>query len=346
MATPSDTNAGPRSLGQVGSMPVMLTPSNLPRTPSVTTAYAFSASIYDVLIDKANESKPVVYYILQMTGELVGSGAEKITWNVSRRYSSFVQLKGELAVVGFTELPPLPPKTWFTDRLNPSLIEKRKVELTNFVNAMIRNRELFKTRLVRYFLKTSDFFKKRSASSIRRDVHRNRIASINEVAEDAAQVSTNASTSSNRQSTLGQSVSIVPSPSALTATDPSQSREVSTALRSVAFNGGEDVDASWGDPITFVPPHGEQIDDEILSWMPSQMRLQMEGEKVFLTVDPDKLTESDLLGNDGIWIQVDESATTATLSRCKIKLIVQRERLRSFSNSEHSPASKVSLLLQ
>ena len=141
----------------------MLTPSNLPRTPSVTTAYAFHASIYDVLIDKSNETKPVVYYILQMTGELVGSGAESVEWTVSRRYSSFVQLKTELAVIGFSELPPLPPKTWFMDRLNTGLIEKRKIELTIFVNAIIRNRELFKTRLVRYFLKTSDFFKKRSA---------------------------------------------------------------------------------------------------------------------------------------------------------------------------------------
>ena len=119
-------------------------------------------------------------------------------------------------------------------------------------------------------------------------------------------------------------------------------REVSTTLRSVAFNGGEDVDASWGDPITFIPPRGEQTDDNILSWMPSQMRLQMEKEKVFLTVEPDKISESDLLGNDGIWIQVDESATTANLSRCKIKLIVQRERLRSFSNSEHGSDGKAS----
>ena len=342
MAIPSDSSVEQRSLRQVGSTPVMLTPSNLPRTPSVTTAYAFSASIYDVLIDKANERKPVVYYILQMTGELVGSGAEKITWNVSRRYSSFVQLKGELAVVGFTDLPPLPPKTWFVDRLNPSLIEKRKIELTSFVNAMIRNRELFKTRLVRYFLKTSDFFKKRSASSIRRDVHRSRIPSINETREDETQTSSHALASSTRQSRLGQSVSIVPSPSALTARDPSQSREVSTTLSSVAFNGGEDIDAAWGDPVTFIPSYGEQDDDDILSWMPSRMRLQMQNEKVFLTVDPNKITESDLLGKDGIWIQVDESATTANLSRCKIKLLVQRERLRSFSNGERSTTMKKS----
>ena len=204
---------------------------------------------------------------------------------------------------------------------------------------MIRNRELFKTRLVRYFLKTSDFFKKRSISSIRRDVHRSRIPSINESTEDETQ--NHASASSTRQSRLGQSVSIVPSPSALTARDPSQSREVSTTLSSVAFNGGEDIDAAWGDPITFIPSHGEG-DDDILSWMPSRMRLQMQNEKVFLTVDPNKITESDLLGKDGIWIQVDESATTANLSRCKIKLLVQRERLRSFSNGERSTTRKKS----
>ena len=84
---------------QTESMPMMLTPSNLPKTPSVTTAYAFYASIYDVLIDKSNERKPVVYYILQLTGELVDSGAETIEWTVSRRYSSFVQLRSELTLV-------------------------------------------------------------------------------------------------------------------------------------------------------------------------------------------------------------------------------------------------------
>ena len=346
--TPDDNNNNNPALRQVASTPIMLTPSNLPRTPSVTTAYAFHASIYDVLIDKSNETKPVVYYILQMTGELVGSGAECVEWTVSRRYSSFVQLKTELAVIGFSELPPLPPKTWFMDRLNTGLIEKRKIELTNFVNAIIRNRELFKTRLVRYFLKTSDFFKKRSASSIRRsNAYRgSRAESIEEEEEEGKENGppSSAGTSSNRisrSSRLGQTVSLIPSPSALSARNPDQSREVYTTLRAVSFdNNGVDIDARWGDPVTYASPNNSSSsggDSSITSWMPRQIRLQMENEKVFLTIDPDKFTETELLNVDGVWIEVDSnSIATTSLNGAKIKLLIQRERLRSFSNSGSS----------
>jgi hypothetical protein len=323
---------------QTESMPMMLTPSNLPKTPSVTTAYAFYASIYDVLIDKSNERKPVVYYILQLTGELVDSGAESIEWTVSRRYSSFVQLRSELTLVGFTNLPPLPPKTWFMDRLNPGLIEKRKNELTSFVNAMIRNKELFKTRLVRYFLKTSDFFKKRSASSIRRSngYSGSRSSSIADDVE-RKEMDTNNENNNNyrRTSRLGQSVRLIPSPSALPARDPDDSREIYTTLRAVSFNHGNAIDVGWGNPVAYESTASKGNDtNNILSWMPQEIRLQMENEKVFLTIDPDTFSESDLLSPDGVWIKVnDNSVATTSLRGAKIKLIVQRERLRSFSNS-------------
>ena len=50
----------------------------------------------------------------------------------------------------------------------------------------------------------------------------------------------------------------------------------------------------------------------------------MENEKVFLTIDPDKFTETELLNVDGVWIEVDSnSIATTSLNGAKIKLLIQ-----------------------
>ena len=135
------------------------TPSSLAPTPSIHSAYEFAVVISDVIIDTVKEGKPIVYYSLEVVATSSDDG-EEIVWTVSRRYSDFVKLKTELVLCGFAQLPVLPPKTWFTDPLDKVLIAKRKAALSSFMNALILDENLFKTRLVRYFLKTSEFFKK------------------------------------------------------------------------------------------------------------------------------------------------------------------------------------------
>ena len=148
----SETPAGPYQ----GQNQQLYTPTSLAPTPSVQTSYSFSVSITDVVIDKEESGKSIVYYVLQIDA-LPPQGEAKVSWTVSRRYSDFVKLKSELALCGYSNLPSLPPKTWLTDRLDKKLIANRKVSLAKFVNAIILDRPLFKTRLVRYFLKTSEF---------------------------------------------------------------------------------------------------------------------------------------------------------------------------------------------
>ena len=197
------------------------TPSSLAPTPSIHSAYEFAVVISDVIIDTVKEGKPIVYYSLEVVATSSDDG-EEIVWTVSRRYSDFVKLKTELVLCGFAQLPVLPPKTWFTDPLDKVLIAKRKAALSSFMNALILDENLFKTRLVRYFLKTSEFFKRKTGGSVR-----NQPGSI----------------IAARRSRLGENISLIPSPSAT----PTVEGAGAVGLMTVEFDDGVGpLEARWG----------------------------------------------------------------------------------------------------
>ena len=247
----SDTPAGPFG----GQNQQLYTPSSLAPTPNVQSSYEFSVSISDVVIDKENKNKSVVYYVLQLDALPPRGQGGKVAWTVSRRYSDFVKLKSELALCGFASLPALPPKTWLTDRLDEKLIATRKISLASFMNAIILDKPLFKTRLVRYFLKTSEFYKLKSLAGSRAAGSDG--ASLAQGSQDSSgSVSV---VSSRARSRLGQHVSLIPSPSAPTpSTTPQASggrsssfgttRNSAVRLMSVSIDGSENnaLEARWG----------------------------------------------------------------------------------------------------